>query len=119
MKKIDKDYVSSIATVDCSDFVRRIYYDATGKRIPGNSRTQADFVRQNGKTTTNWRNLRRGYLMFFTDPATRKINHVAIYMGNKKILHATRTRGANVQQMNSYWNTRFSFGGNIVSANQK
>ena len=105
---------SSTATFDCSDFVRRTYYDATGKWIPGNSRTQADFVRQYGEVTTNWRNLKRGDLMFFADPLTGRINHVAIYMGDEQILHATRTRGVNVQQMNSYYNTRFSFGGNIL-----
>ncbi len=105
---------SSTATFDCSDFVRRTYYDATGKWIPGNSRTQADFVRQNGKTTTDWRNLKRGDLMFFADPTTGRINHVAIYMGDGQILHATSTRGVNVQAINSYYNTRFTFGGNIL-----
>jgi cell wall-associated NlpC family hydrolase len=105
---------SSTATFDCSDFTRRTYYDATGKWIPGNSRTQADFVRQNGKVTTNWRNLKRGDLMFFADQSTGRINHVAIYMGNEQILHATSTNGTNVQKMNNYYNTRFSFGGNIL-----
>ena len=105
---------SSTATFDCSDFVRRTYFDSTGNWIPGNSRTQADFVRQNGKVITNWRNLSRGDLMFFADPVTGRINHVAIYMGNEQILHATRTNGVNVQQMNNYYQTRFSFGGNIL-----
>lgn len=105
---------SSTATFDCSDFVRRAYFDATGAWIPGNSRTQADFVRQNGKTTTNWRNLKRGDLMFFTDPSSGRINHVAIYMGDEHILHATSTNGVNVQKINNYYNTRFTFGGNIL-----
>jgi len=105
---------SSTATFDCSDFVRRTYFDATGTWIPSNSRTQAAYVRENGKVTTNWRNLRRADLMFFADPSTGKINHVAIYMGDEQILHATSTKGVNVQKMNSYWNTRFTFGGNIL-----
>jgi cell wall-associated NlpC family hydrolase len=105
---------SSTATFDCSDFTRRAYYDATGKWIPGNSRTQAAFVRENGKVTSNWRNLKRGDLMFFADPTTGRIDHVAIYMGDEHILHATRTNGVNVQRMNSYYNTRFTFGGNIL-----
>ncbi len=105
---------SSTATFDCSDFVRRTYYDATGRWIPGNSRTQAAFVRENGRVTTNWRNLKRGDLMFFANPSTGRINHVAIYMGDEQILHATSTRGVNVQKMNSYYNTRFTFGGNIL-----
>jgi cell wall-associated NlpC family hydrolase len=105
---------SSTKTFDCSDFTRRTYYDATGNWIPGNSRTQAAYVRENGKVTTNWRNLKRGDLMFFADPSTGRINHVAIYMGDEHILHATSTNGVNVQKMNNYYNTRFTFGGNIL-----
>ena len=105
---------SSTRTMDCSDFVRRTYYDATGKWIPGNSRTQADFVRQNGKVTTNWRNLKRGDLMFFADPSTGRINHVAIYMGDERILHATSVNDVHIKNMNSYYNNRFYFGGNIL-----
>jgi cell wall-associated NlpC family hydrolase len=105
---------SSTRTFDCSDFVRRTYYDATGKWIPGNSRTQADYVRQYGKVTTNWRNLKRGDLMFFADPATGRINHVAIYMGDERILHSSSVDGVNIKNMNSYYNNRFYFGGNIL-----
>ena len=104
---------SSTATFDCSDFVRRAYFDATGSWIPGNSRTQAAYVRQYGKITSNWRNLQRGDLMFFTNPEGT-VNHVAIYMGGSQILHATRTRGVHVGTMTSYWNNCFSFGGNIL-----
>jgi cell wall-associated NlpC family hydrolase len=105
---------SSTKTMDCSDFVRRTYYDATGKWIPGNSRTQADYVRQYGKVTTNWRNLKRGDFMFFADPTTGRINHVAIYMGDERILHATSIDGVSIKNMNSYYNNRFYFGGNIL-----
>lgn len=104
---------SSTATFDCSDFVRRTYFDATGTWIPGNSRTQADYVRANGKVTTSWKNLQRGDLMFFTS-STGTINHVAIYMGDGQILHATSNRGVHVGTMNSYWINSFSFGGNIL-----
>ena len=104
---------SSTATMDCSDFVRRTYYDATGKWLPGNSRTQAAYVRQYGKVTTNWRNLKRGDLMFFRS-STGTINHVAIYMGDGRILHATRSRGVHVGSMTSYWINCFYFGGNIL-----
>jgi cell wall-associated NlpC family hydrolase len=104
---------SSTRTFDCSDFVRRTYYDATGKWIPGNSRTQAAFVRDYGKVTTNWRNLKRGDLMFFTN-SSGTISHVAIYMGDGKILHTTSNRGVHVGDMTSYWSNRFYFGGNIL-----
>ncbi len=99
---------------NCSDFVRRTYYDATGKWIPSNSKTQAAFVREHGRVKRNWRNLKRGDLMFFANPSTGRINHVAIYMGNGQLLHSTRTRGVNVQRMNNYYSSRFTFGGNIL-----
>lgn len=105
---------SSTVTFDCSDFVRRAYYDATGKWIPGNSRTQAAFVQENGKVTTNWRNLKRGDLMFFITPETGRISHVGIYMGDNQILHATSSRGVHVGSMTNYWIARFHFGGNIL-----
>ncbi len=105
---------SSTATFDCSDFVRRTYYDATGKWIPGNSRTQAAYVQEYGKVTTNWSNLQRGDLMFFITPETGRISHVAIYMGGGQILHATSSRGVHVGNMTNYWINRFHFGGNIL-----
>jgi hypothetical protein len=77
---------SSIETMDCSDFVRRTYYDATGVWIPGNSRTQSAYVEQHGKVITNWESLGRGDLMFFANPTTGTINHVAIYMGDAQML---------------------------------
>lgn len=104
---------SSTRTFDCSDFVRRTYYDATGKWLPGNSRTQASFVRQYGKVTGNWRNLKRADLMFFTNSSGR-ISHVAIYMGDGRILHAISNGGVQVGSMTSYWQNRFYFGGNIL-----
>ena len=105
---------TSTATMDCSDFVRRTYYDATGKWIPGNSRTQAAYVREYGKVTTNWRNLKRGDLLFFITPETGSISHVAIYMGDGRILHATSNKGVHVADITNYWNDRFYFGGNIL-----
>jgi cell wall-associated NlpC family hydrolase len=105
---------SSTKTMDCSDFVRRTYYDATGKWIPGNSRTQADFVRQNGKVIRNMRDLKRGDLMFFTSPTTGKIFHVSIYMGNDRMLHATSKYGVIAQDISSYYKRNFYFGGNIL-----
>lgn len=104
---------SSTATMDCSDFTRRTYYDATGKWIPGNSRTQADYVRKYGKVTSKWQNLKRGDLMFFVN-SSGTISHVAIYMGGDKILHSTIDDGVHIGTMNNYWINRFSFGGNIL-----
>lgn len=105
---------SSTRTFDCSDFVRRAYYEATGEVIPTNSRTQAAYIKQNGRTTTNWRNLSKGDLMFFTSPDTGNIYHVALYMGNGYMLHtySIASGGVRVDRVSGFWNAQFAFGGN-------
>ena len=104
---------SSTETMDCSDFVRRTYYDATGEWIPGTSRTQFSYVQQYGKVITKWEDLQRGDLIFFTDD-TGKISHVAFYMGNNQLLHATAGNGVHVGNLTSYWIQRAYRGGNLL-----
>jgi cell wall-associated NlpC family hydrolase len=104
----------STETMDCSDFVRRTYYDATGVWIPGNSRTQFAYVQEQGKVIMNRESLGRGDLMFFAEPTTGRINHVAIYMGDDQMLHATSGSGVHVGNVTKYWIERFVGGGNIL-----
>ncbi len=104
---------SSTATMDCSDFVRRAYYDATGHWIPMNSRTQFAYVEQYGKVLTSSSQLQRGDLVFF-DSGTGRIHHVAIYMGNDQILHATGSRNVHVSSLSGYWLNRAYRGGDLL-----
>ncbi|WP_227793278.1 C40 family peptidase [Paenibacillus guangzhouensis] len=117
-------------TFDCSDFVRWIYRQATGITMPTDSRKQAAYVKKIGKTTTNWKNLKRGDLMFFMSykgakPADYKklnkqkqrVTHVGLYLGNGKVLHtySKKSGGVLVQSfVGTPFEYRFIFGGSIL-----
>lgn len=118
---------NSVKTFDCSAFVRRAIMDATGQVIPSNSRTQGDFVKKVGKSTTNWKNLQAGDLMFFMSykgtkasdyssikKSSATITHVGIYLGNGQILHtySKDSGGVRIDSIaGKHWEYRFLFGG--------
>jgi cell wall-associated NlpC family hydrolase len=102
---------SSTETFDCSAFVRRAYYDATGEWLPRTG--QYKVVKEKGNTITDWRDLQVGDLMFFTEPGTDKIYHVALYMGDGKMLHtfSVRSGGVRVDEVKGFWDRQFIYGG--------
>ena len=118
---------SDTSTFDCSDFVRQAYLDGIGLRLPGDSRSQGAYVKQIGKTSDDWRSLKRGDLMFFmsyqgskpsdyanVDKAAARITHVGIYLGDGKILHtySEKSGGVRIDQIDgTHWEYRFLFGG--------
>jgi cell wall-associated NlpC family hydrolase len=73
---------------DCSGFVQYVLAQQ-GIRLP---RTAALIARYGEPVTLRERDLREGDLMFFADDRQR-IDHVAIYAGNGRILHATASGG--------------------------
>src|SRR5690606_38683928 len=89
------------STFDCSDFVRQAFLDGIGYRLPGDSRSQGNHVRESGNPImTDWRQLQRGDLMFFMEykgyrasdyegvnKDTERITHVGIYLGDGQVLH--------------------------------
>lgn len=121
---------SDTKTFDCSDFTRQAFLDGAGIKLPGSSRSQANYVKKVGKTTTNWRNLKPGDLMFFTDykgtkqsayanmnKSTQRISHVGIYIGNGKVLHTFSNKYGGVTISNiagTHWEYRFIFGGSAI-----
>ncbi|HZG86054.1 SH3 domain-containing protein [Paenibacillus sp.] len=120
---------SNTRTFDCSDFVRQAYIDGAGITLPSNSRTQGDYVRRIGKTTSDWRQLKPGDIMFFMsykgsrasnysgiNKSSQRITHDGIYIGNGKVLH-TYSEDAGGVRVDSFegrhWEYRFLFGGSV------
>lgn len=115
------------STFDCSDFVRQSYIDGIGQTLPGDSRSQSSYVKSIGKTSSDWRNLKPGDLMFFMsykgsnassytdiDKSTEKITHVGIYLGDGNILHtySVDSGGVRIDHLaGTPWEYRFLFGG--------
>ncbi|TBL67913.1 SH3 domain-containing C40 family peptidase [Paenibacillus thalictri] len=118
---------SDTSTFDCSDFVRQAYLDGIGQLLPGDSRSQASYVKGIGKTKTDWRQLKKGDLMFFmsykgstsaayanVDRANETVTHVGIYLGDGQVLHtySISSGGVRVDSVaDSQWEMRFLFGG--------
>ncbi|MFN2567784.1 MAG: C40 family peptidase [Gemmatimonadaceae bacterium] len=73
---------------DCSGFTRHVFA-RHGIAIPRTSRQQATV---GYRLPRSWRSLRPGDLVMFANRGGR-INHVAIYAGNNRIIHSTSSGG--------------------------
>ncbi|QOS77307.1 C40 family peptidase [Paenibacillus sp. JNUCC31] len=121
---------NSTATFDCSSFVRRAFMDALGIKLPSDSRQQGAYVKANGTVKTNWKNLKRGDLMYFmsykgssassysgVNKSKAAITHTGIYLGNGKVLHTYSNAGGGVTISDisgKHWEYRFLFGGSAL-----
>lgn len=73
----------SSKSMDCSGFVR-VCYMAAGLILPRDASQQATVGREVGVDE-----LEPGDLLFFGNPDSRRINHVAIYEGHGRFLHSS------------------------------
>lgn len=87
--------------VDCSGFVLNVYKDM-GVELPRTSRQQYAFTSEVSNS-----NRKPGDLVFFRKGS--RINHVGIYIGNNKLVHASTSKGVIIQDLdNSYLKQRFA-----------
>ncbi|MFC7680624.1 C40 family peptidase [Paenibacillus sp. GCM10028914] len=120
---------NTTTTFDCSDFVRQAYWEGTGIKLPSNSRTQGQWIKDKGTDVSKISQLKRGDLVFFMsyrgssasnyeglDKSQQRITHVAIYLGDNKLLHtySQKSGGVLVGEFSSSWKNRFLFGGSVV-----
>jgi peptidoglycan endopeptidase LytE len=85
---------------DCSGFV---YY--THKRVGKTLPRSSSLMYQKGRSIHK-SNLRPGDLVFFST-YKKGASHVAIYIGNNLIIHAT-SKGVKIDNLNStYWRSKF------------
>ena len=82
--------------IDCSGFTQQIYAKF-GYKLPRTSRTQA-----NVGTSISASQIKPGDLVFYGNSKT--INHVAIYIGGNKIIHASNPRSG-IKISNMYYTT--------------
>jgi cell wall-associated NlpC family hydrolase len=91
-KKLGKRYVWGASgtrnTYDCSSFTKYVYRK-NGISIPRTSINQSKF----GKYVKR-KDLKKGDLIFFDTSKRRKgyVNHVGIYLGNNKFIHASSAK---------------------------
>lgn len=93
---------------DCSSFVQYIFKQ-NGINLPRSSRQQSKvgtFVPRD--------QLQPGDLIFFYTP----IHHVAVYMGNGKILHTYGSPGVTISDLNGKWGSRYNTARRVLPSGQ-
>lgn len=87
---------------DCSGFVGYTY-KKVGVSLPRSSGA----MYKKGKPVS-LKQLAPGDLLFFKTSKHKGISHVAIYIGNGRMIHATSSKGVKVDSIHqSYWKQRF------------
>lgn len=87
---------------DCSSFTQYIF-KKIGVSLPRSSSSQATKGVKVSKSE-----LKKGDLVFFKTSGNSKINHVAVYAGNGKLLHASGT-SVKISNLNSsYWKSHYA-----------
>jgi hypothetical protein len=74
--------------IDCSGFVCKVFQELTHAKLPHQSRK----LRAMG-TPVSLRNARAGDLVFFRGGLFNSVNHVGIYLGNNRFVHAATKKG--------------------------
>ncbi|AJS61338.1 hydrolase Nlp/P60 [Paenibacillus sp. IHBB 10380] len=121
---------SSTSTFDCSAFVRQAFIDGLGIKLPADSRGQGSYVKNKGKTVSDWKKLKRGDLMYFmsykgssasaysnVNKSTATITHTGIYLGDGQILHTYSKESGGVTTSKiagTHWEKRFLYGGSAL-----
>lgn len=97
--------------VDCSGFTSNVINETVGDRVlVGSSGMQTKLVRKIFSRDS----LQIGDLVFFAKTKiSKKISHVAIYLGNGLFVHSSTNRGVVVSEFNISYSNRYRFGGRL------
>lgn len=97
--------------IDCSGLTCVAFKNATGIKLPRSSREQQEYCQRIRRSE-----LRPGDLVFFASRrGGNKINHVAIYVGDNSIIHATSSQGVVVSNLDEeYWKSHFYSCGRVL-----
>ena len=89
---------------DCSGLTCMAFEKGAGIKLPRSSREQAEYGKRIKRSE-----LRPGDLVFFVSKrGGSRINHVAIYLGDNKIIHSTTSRGVSVSDLDDeYWGSHY------------
>jgi cell wall-associated NlpC family hydrolase len=98
--------------MDCSGFVRYIFYYTAGMNLPRTTREIARYGRIIDK-----QNLRAGDLVFFNTRGN--LSHLGIYMGDNSFIHAPSSGSrVRIESLNTpYWNDKYDSAKRLIAEN--
>lgn len=90
---------------DCSGLVQHVFSETLDMDLP---RRSVEMSRMKGKTVAK-SELKTGDLVFFSTGKRREINHVGLFVGNNRFVHAPRAgRNVSISRLDSpYWQKTF------------
>lgn len=96
---------------DCSGLTCMAFERGASIKLPRSSSEQADFCKRIKRS-----DLQPADLVFFTNRVGgSRINHVAIYIGDNRIIHATTSLGVTISSLDEpYWDTHLHSCGRIL-----
>ncbi len=99
--------------VDCSGLTCNVFEQAVGIRLPRTSAQQCEYGR-----TLERKSLAEGDLVFFVNKTGgKRINHVGLYIGDGKMIHASSSRGVMISSIeDGYWAERYYAGGRVLGS---
>jgi cell wall-associated NlpC family hydrolase len=90
--------------LDCSGLVCLVFYDVSKAKLPHSSRKMHQLGRPVSLSTA-----RPGDLVFFKGSFLGMINHVGIYLGDNRFVHASSSKGVIYSNLNDeYYKKRFA-----------
>ncbi len=94
---------------DCSGFISNIYTNVYHLKIPRNSN---DMMESSKKVKQ--KKLKEGDLVFFDTNKSHKASHVGLYLGNKKFVHASTSKGVRIDDLSDkYYDQTYIKGGRM------
>lgn len=95
--------------IDCSCFARTLYKHVYDTDLDRSSAMQC----QQSKAIKKIRKLKEGDLVFFKIKSL-KVNHVGVYLGDRKFIHATTSNGVIVSSLDeTYYKNYYHRGGRV------
>lgn len=97
--------------IDCSRFVNRVYEFVYDSFLGG--KTSRDIFKELTETVST-DDLQEGDVVFFKI-GRRYISHIGIYLGDNKFVHASRSHGVTISDLDEpYWKRYFYKAGRII-----
>ena len=101
----------TLAGTDCSGFVMMVFDSVYGLKLPRSSAQQRQYSLPIAE-----KELAPGDLVFFCTSGGSAVNHVGIYIGSGKMIHASLSKGVMESSLDEkYYSQRFHSAGRVVT----
>lgn len=101
---------------DCSGMIMQLFNDVYGLKLPRSSAMQHEVSRP-----VKYNNMRPGDLVFFTtNKSHSRVNHVGLYVGDNRMIHASSSRGVMESALDlPYWQQTYHSSGCVIETDAK